>query len=331
MVKIHACLDTNIYLSFYHFSDNDLQKLEQILALIEEDELNILLPSQIKNEFIRNREIKISDALKKIRSLNIDFQLPRLTDTYEETKELYSIFREYSLKKANLIDKLENDINHKSLKADILIEKIFEKAELIELTEDLRQASKKRFDLWNPPWKDKSYWDAIIREIMLNYWNGNEIIDFISIDWDYSCSLDNNKLNNFLQEEQKKYRSGEILFYSTLNSFFETRFPWIKIDEEYRKNKYIEKFENSDTFDTTRMILYKIIKYENYSIDQINRIIDAAISNNQIYRANDYSARIWEKLIKLVSPYFSRIEEDKLLSFLYIYDKELYKQKNDWL
>lgn len=66
------CLDANVYLSFYHFSDNDLENLEKIIGLIDAGELKILLPKQIENEYYRNRENKIKDAIQKIKESKID-------------------------------------------------------------------------------------------------------------------------------------------------------------------------------------------------------------------------------------------------------------------
>jgi hypothetical protein len=144
---INLCLDTNVYLSFYHFSDNDLQKLEEIITLIENEDLNIILPEQIKNEFIRNRESKILDALKTVKEVKIDSRLPRILDSYPERNELKELFKSYHEKKNELIIKAEEDINAHSLKADILIQKIFDKAENIPLNDDIRDKAKKRYDL----------------------------------------------------------------------------------------------------------------------------------------------------------------------------------------
>lgn len=322
---INLCLDTNVYLSFYHFSDNDLQKLEEILTLIEEGDLKIILPEQIKNEFLRNREVKISDALKKIKEKKMDFTLPKIVASYEETRKLLEIFKAYSKEKDALLEKVEKDINDKTLKADILIQKIFEKAEFIPLNEETREKAKMRYDLWNPPWKDKSYWDAIIWETLLGYKGKKVDIDFVSIDGDYCCPLNNENLNNFLQQEREDKREWKVLFYSSLNSFFETHFPGIKIDEEYLKNKYVDKFVNSRSFNGVRYNLARLIEFEDYSLEQIKRIIDWAITSGQIRRCVQYSPYVWEDIVKLVKPYFSKIDDFwRLMDFLEIYDYKLY-------
>lgn len=328
---INLCLDTNVYLSFYHFSNNDLQKLEEILNLIENDELNVILPEQIKNEFTRNRETKISDALRVIKELKIDFKLPRILDSYEEKKELKEIFKSYSEKKNELVRKAENDINNNSLKADILIQKIFKNAELIHLSDEIWNKAKKRFDLWNPPWKDRSYWDAVIWESLLKYKKWDEDIYFVSIDRDFSCSLDPSNLDNFLKKEWDNREwflppQWKFYFFNDLNNFFQNKFLDIKLNEEYFKNKTISNLEESSSFDRTRAILLKLTKYENFSLDQINRIIDAAISNNQIYWAKDYTPWIAEALQKLIVPYLNKISPSKKAEFLDVYDPDWYEE-----
>jgi len=320
---INLCLDTNVYLSFYHFSDNDLQKLEEILTLIKEWDLKIILPEQIKNEFIRNREVKIGDALKKIKDIKIDSSLPRILDAYPEKQELKELSKGYNDKKKELIAKAEKDINDHSLKADILIQRIFDQAKFIPLSDGIREKAKKRYDLWNPPWKDKSYWDAIVRETLLQY-DSKIDIEFVSIDWDYKCALDANKLNNFLQIERENKKKWKISFFSTLNLFFETYFPWIRINEEYVKNKYIEAFVHSQSFDSVRYNLRKIMNFENYSLDQINRIIDWSISNWQISGCVFYSPWVSEELSKLLEPYRNDIEFPKMMDFLAIYNTQEY-------
>lgn len=295
-----------------------------MVKLIEADELNIILPAQIENEYFRNRENKIKKAIDHIKNLKIDFKLPRIVDAYEEKKDLMKIFKEYSSKKELLIDKIEKDAEGFKLKADNLIQNIFANAEKIKLTDEIRNKAQKRFDLWNPPWKDKSYGDAVIRESLLNY-KFDEDVYFVSIDGDFSCSLKPKNLDNFLKKERGNkswflHKTGNIFYYNELNDFFEFQFPNLKINEEYFKNKYIEKLENSKSFDQSRLFLNRLQKYENFSSDQLNRIVDASIHNKQIYRAHPYSPElIGQVLYKIIEWKEKYIDADVLKVFNNIY------------
>jgi len=56
-------LDTNVFLSFYHFSSDDLEELKKLAVLAREGQVTLHLPEQVINEFRRNRANKIADAV----------------------------------------------------------------------------------------------------------------------------------------------------------------------------------------------------------------------------------------------------------------------------
>ena len=62
---MHAFIDTNILLSFYHLSNDDLEELKKLAVLIQQKSVTLYLTDQIAAEFARNREVKIADAVKK--------------------------------------------------------------------------------------------------------------------------------------------------------------------------------------------------------------------------------------------------------------------------
>lgn len=131
---------------------------------------------------------------------------------------------------------------------------------------------------------------------------------------------------NFLEKESESYsflpKKGKIVFYNALNDFFAGTFPDITLNEEYFKEKHIQDLEESYSFARTRKTLIKLEKYGEFSIDQVNRIVDAAISNSQIIWIKDYSDWVPETLINLVRPHYKNLEVDKLIRFLDIYNPE---------
>jgi predicted nucleic acid-binding protein len=58
-------IDTNILLSFYHLTSEDLEELRKLIALVGSKRIELVLTQQIKDEFKRNRSAKIADALKR--------------------------------------------------------------------------------------------------------------------------------------------------------------------------------------------------------------------------------------------------------------------------
>ncbi|WP_168928006.1 PIN domain-containing protein, partial [Chitinophaga terrae (ex Kim and Jung 2007)] len=64
---IHLYIDTNAYLTFYHMSSDDLEELKKLDVLIKDKRIKLYLPQQTIDEFRRNREVKIADALKRFK------------------------------------------------------------------------------------------------------------------------------------------------------------------------------------------------------------------------------------------------------------------------
>jgi predicted nucleic acid-binding protein len=63
-------IDTNVPLSFYHLTSEDIEELKKLVALVENNEIKLIVTKQVENEFWRNRGAKISDAMKKCGRLN---------------------------------------------------------------------------------------------------------------------------------------------------------------------------------------------------------------------------------------------------------------------
>ena len=50
-MAIHLFIDTNVYLKFYHYSNDDLEELNKLLVLLDNEKLELYLPEQVINEF----------------------------------------------------------------------------------------------------------------------------------------------------------------------------------------------------------------------------------------------------------------------------------------
>ncbi len=85
---INLFIDTNIFLNFYHFSNEDLESLKNLGKLIDAKLVRIHLPDQVYFEFKRNRESKIQDALKRLRANDAKAEIPQMCVDFNESKEL---------------------------------------------------------------------------------------------------------------------------------------------------------------------------------------------------------------------------------------------------
>lgn len=63
-------IDTNVLLSFYYLTSEDIEELKKLVALVKNKEISLIVPKQVEDEFWRNRGGKISDAMKKLRRPN---------------------------------------------------------------------------------------------------------------------------------------------------------------------------------------------------------------------------------------------------------------------
>lgn len=289
---IHLFVDTNIFLNFYHFSNEDLDNLKDLSKLIDGGKVTIFIPEQVRNEFNRNRESKLQDAIKRLSSNDLKSELPQICLDYDEVKDLKQAEKHFKEKKNNLIEKLNKDIKSKSLKADQVINSLFQQVGTIPTTKAIMNAAKYRYDIGNPPGKNGSLGDAINWETLLSVVPIVTDIHFVSGDSDYLSPINSNEFSDFLNIEWETTKGSKLKFYKSFNQFLKITFPEVKITTEDIKNTKIEAFENSSNFDAARARLFELVQINEFSSEQLNRIVKASISNNQIYWANDYSPEL---------------------------------------
>lgn len=302
-------IDTNIFLNFYHFSNEDLDKLNDLESLISKTkEIRLFVPNQVIDEFNRNRESKIKDALKKFDSSILNLQIPKMCAGYAEAETIRDHYNKFIAVKNELTRKINIDIKGQQLKADKLIKNLFELSKR-SLTEDIVNKARLRVQLGNPPGKNDSHGDAINWEFLLETVPDNEDLYFISADSDYLSPLNENELSQFLHREWTSRKNSTIHFYKTLRVFFKKNYPDIKLVDEYIKEIKIKEFSESTSFDDARANIRDLEKIADFTTDQIVQIVKASVSNDQIYNAHKYSPEIvGEKLAKIVEGATGNIE-----------------------
>ena len=115
---MNVFLDTNIFLGFYHFSNDDLQELEKLDAIMNRGDLTVLLPLHVRVEFERNREHRLADALQKMKDLRVKHSYPQVCRGYREYGELRDIKRQLDQTLSQLIECVEADVMRNDLAAD---------------------------------------------------------------------------------------------------------------------------------------------------------------------------------------------------------------------
>ena len=275
-------IDTNVLLSFYHLTSDDLEELRKLSVLIDKDKIKLILPRQVINEFRRNRENKIADALKRLKDQKIKLQFPQICKDYPEYKELKDQQKEYGKSHSVLIQKLTNDVENHQLKADAITSELFEKAGIIEYEKEIIESAKLRMAIGNPPGKNQSLGDAINWETALKHVSDLDDIHFVADDKDYYSALNDNTFNEFLLAEWKDNKHSDLFCYRRLSTFFKEHFPEIKLASEIEKELLIKELSRSSSFADTHIAISKLSKYSEFTVAQVDEILEAALSNSQI-------------------------------------------------
>ena len=275
-------IDTNIFLSFYHLTSEDLEELKKLVTLIRQKEAQLLLPEQTRDEFYRNRANKIAGAIKKLKEQKLSLQFPSMCKDYKTYGELRRLQTEYDKHHAELLEALLKDINTAKLKADTLTHELFQLAKPIETTDEIVCRARLRRDVGNPPGKNGSLGDAIIWEAILATTITKDDLYFVSSDKDYRSSLGDICFNDFLMREWSKAKKSKIHFYKLLSTFFKDKFPDVKLAVEMEIEALIAKLASSGSFAKTHVIIDELAKIGEFTTAQANDIVQATISNNQV-------------------------------------------------
>ena len=245
----YVFIDTNVFLNFYSFSKDHLDKLKILVHLIKESKIKLILPRQVIDEFNRNREGKLKETLDYLDSFKTRFRSPTTCHDFSEMKEIQKKIdksRELSVK---VKTKLLKQINEKTLSADKLISDIFSISDIKDISDELFNRAKRRFDLGNPPGKNKSYGDAINWVCCLEVVPEKESLYLIAGDNDYVSKINPNNLSDFLKDEWKNQKKSEIYYSQLISEFLKENFPETKIgDTEIKEEREVvdESLANRD-------------------------------------------------------------------------------------
>ena len=233
-------IDTNILLDIYHLSGPDLEELRKLKKMVEKGKVELLVSKQVIDEFWRNRERVIADAMRKFRESKASAQIPNIIRIYPEAKELKEAVDKVNEVVKQLADKARVDIEADTLKSDEVIREIFSAIKVGAVSPSLIERAQLRSNVGNPPGKRASLGDAINWEWLLEqeieFWDDELII--ISADGDYESELSKGKPKEYLLREwNDKNTSCELKLEKSLADFFKAKFPDIQLAEEMTRLK----------------------------------------------------------------------------------------------
>ena len=147
-------IDSNIWLSLYHFTNDDLAQFSKLKDMVNKS-IRLFVPQQVYDEITRNREVKLKDALK---SFDIKtFRFPAFCKGYSEFETVRIAYNSF-MNQVNAWKKtIDTDIETHRLPADETITQIFETVELIPCQDYIDKAYM-RYRIGNPSWKRQQIW-----------------------------------------------------------------------------------------------------------------------------------------------------------------------------
>ena len=278
MKKKHLFIDSNIWLSLYHFSKNDLDAFKGIKDIIGKNVI-LYITQQIKNEIARNREFKIKSSFESFEKLDIQF--PNFCRCHDKYEGFFKKYEEIKKEHSEWVKEIKIEIANNTLAADLLIEDLFNSSILLNDSEVINDAIL-RYRTGNPPGKNNSYGDAINWEALLKFIPDESDLYFISDDKDFKSIIEQESFNPFLAQEWNNKKHGIVHFYNNLASFFNDHVKEIKLNDEDDKNELIQGLTKSPNFATTHSLVDKLKMYNEFSELQIRNLCFAFLTNNQI-------------------------------------------------
>lgn len=301
-------IDTNVLLSFYHLTSEDIEELKKLVALVERQEIDLIVPKQVENEFWRNRGAKIVDAMKKLREAKFNWSFPAFSKDYDEYSEIRELLKKADKLHATLVTKITEDAESMSLKADEIVTGLFKKATKPTFKQDHYFSAVMRTRLGNPPGKNETIGDALNWETLLITVPEETDLYLVSEDKDYRSHLSEGVLNEFLRNEWEAKKNAQLHYYSKISDFFKDRFPGIKIASQVESDIAIEGMSNSGSFAATHFFIATLDKFDEFSPEQVERLIQIPEQNRQVgwIIADDdvhaFYAKLLDKYAKVLKP-----------------------------
>lgn len=315
-------IDTSIYLTFYHFTSDDLEELRKLLVAIKNGDLTLCITDQVISEFKRNRENKIADALKRFNEQKAPTIFPQICKDYPEYERLRRLVEGFEVYKSQLIEKLKTDIQGKTLRADRIISDLFDAATKITITDEIIDRAKRRFDRGNPPGKDGSYGDAINWESLLSGISEKTDLHIIVRDKDYVSIIDSNHPSEYLADEWKSEKKAKLYYYPELSNFLGQHFPKIKLAVDFERKLCITNLKDSMSFAGTHVAIAKLSQYSDFSNQDIEELCEILLSNNQVYGISE-DEDVHAFVLWLITTYESIIDAEKLTQIIKKYSLSL--------
>jgi ribonuclease D len=124
-----------------HFSEDDFEELKKIAHLVRAGQLRLYLTTQVRDEFHRNRDKKISTTLRDFGASKVTPSVPRLLASYESAKAYAAAVSETERLRNELVQKATAEAASNDLAADRLFEALVRVSPLIAPSAEALEAA----------------------------------------------------------------------------------------------------------------------------------------------------------------------------------------------
>lgn len=280
--RLRLFLDTNVFLSFYELSGEDLEELKKLAVAIAGGGSVLYMPDHVLNEFCRRRAGTISESLKGVESRPIPRSYPRMMINLARFDELDDALERASRLRKELLDETRAAALGHELKADGLLDGLFKAATRIEMTSDIWCSAKTRHRLGHPPGKRDSIGDSLNWESLLIGVPDGEDLRIVTKDNDFVSKLDGSLLDEYLASEWHERKQSAVTAYPSLSALFRAHYPDIQLAADLEKELTIDELLTSVNFRATHLAIQKLLAFPEFTPAQVQALVDAADSNSQI-------------------------------------------------
>lgn len=318
---MHLFLDTNTYLGFFRLSDDNLEQLRKLSERVGSGETTLYVTAQVRNEFLRNRESTIEEALDTVRKApNLPNQFAHLFEALEGYGDVRTALNDANQKLRKLMEDAVEAVANGSLHADELIKDLFAHGKSVELTDAILEAAKLRVLLGNPPGKAGSYGDAVNWEsLLVEVPNGEDLV-LVTNDRDYKSKLDPHRLNEYLIDEWTRQKGSEIHLHGSLRTALEAHYPEIQLapEPEPEQIQAIERLKNAGSFAATHAAIARLSRFSEFTADQVAALVEAANENSQVggIMGDDDVFDFYDGIARQYGPIIESAQWDRLSDML---------------
>ncbi len=223
MPVMHLFIDTNIFLNFYTYPDDDDGVIDELLENIGPNKIVLHLPKQVENEFERNRESKLHGAVTEFQSSKFPNAVPNHMRGTEAARNYQEAIKTAESAKKTLIANATGLALQNDLPVDKKITEIFNKSQKYDEDDATFKLAIERSQRGNPPGKGESVGDRYNWEVLLKHVPAGDL-HIVSKDGDYASPLANIdkrtvKAKRYLSEEwSKKKEDGSLHIYTNIKS-----------------------------------------------------------------------------------------------------------------